>query len=348
MAKRSSKPKPERRAPGLVITPPVARPSDGVFNPFREAKEAETTAHNTDKQDLSLTDYAPPKSVSHPNSPPQALQNGWHPHSVRHPDSDNPRSNSLSNSDNLADAESLRLMEGLPALEGYMRFWHQMTDHLYAQLTLAEQSIHIQLFRLSWGRGFPTCKIGLSRLCERTGIKSPTTTHAALRGLIKKGLVRKISVELGKGKEQGIEYFVVPPPASVEKLSSTESVRLTNYGSLTEFGCHPDSDTYKDNTYKHNTQTQTGVGVNSKFSPEECRKYAAHLRTTGQGITNPGGYATKIHRSGEADESIAAFLAVSEPSVRPDFSLCPDCGGTGYFYPNGREHGVAKCRHEKL
>ncbi len=27
---------------------------------------------------------------------------------------------------------------------------------------------------------------------------------------------------------------------------------------------------------------------------------------------------------------------------------CPDCQGTGFYYPNGIEHGVAKCKHEKL
>jgi len=27
---------------------------------------------------------------------------------------------------------------------------------------------------------------------------------------------------------------------------------------------------------------------------------------------------------------------------------CPDCGGTGFYYPKGFEGGVAKCKHEKL
>jgi hypothetical protein len=29
-------------------------------------------------------------------------------------------------------------------------------------------------------------------------------------------------------------------------------------------------------------------------------------------------------------------------------SNCPDCGGSGWWYPDGPEKGVAKCRHEKL
>lgn len=27
---------------------------------------------------------------------------------------------------------------------------------------------------------------------------------------------------------------------------------------------------------------------------------------------------------------------------------CPDCGGTGWYYPEGPDRGVAKCRHESL
>jgi len=27
---------------------------------------------------------------------------------------------------------------------------------------------------------------------------------------------------------------------------------------------------------------------------------------------------------------------------------CPDCGGTDFYYPNGFEGGVVKCKHERL
>jgi len=40
----------------------------------------------------------------------------------------------------------------------------------------------------------------------------------------------------------------------------------------------------------------------------------------------------------------------SNPAARDsaDASKCPDCFGTGMWYPEGYEKGVAKCRHEKL
>ena len=37
-----------------------------------------------------------------------------------------------------------------------------------------------------------------------------------------------------------------------------------------------------------------------------------------------------------------------EQSAKVDASQCPDCFGTGMFYPEGFDKGVAKCRHEKL
>lgn len=56
------------------------------------------------------------------------------------------------------------------------------------------------------------------------------------------------------------------------------------------------------------------VGVASKFSLEECRAYANHLHLSGAGITNPGGYAKAIYRSGEDDDQIEAFLLPSSDS----------------------------------
>jgi len=86
----------------------------------------------------------------------------------------------------------------------------------------------------------------------------------------------------------------------------------------------------------------------SKFSLEECRRYSEYLHTSGQGITNPGGYATMIYRSGEADALIEKFLKTGAADSA-DLGKCPDCRGTGFIYPEGLERGiVAKCKHERL
>jgi hypothetical protein len=40
--------------------------------------------------------------------------------------------------------------------------------------------------------------------------------------------------------------------------------------------------------------------------------------------------------------------AASVPQSAVDNSSCQDCGGSGWWYPDGEGKGVAKCRHEKL
>ncbi len=35
-------------------------------------------------------------------------------------------------------------------------------------------------------------------------------------------------------------------------------------------------------------------------------------------------------------------------TIKGDFTSCPDCFGTGFYYPQGTDKGVAKCKHEKL
>ena len=100
--------------------------------------------------------------------------------------------------------------------------------------------------------------------------------------------------------------------------------------------------------HSHKSARTGSVGVSSNFTLEECQRYAAHLHATGQGINNPGGYATSIYRSGEADALIEKFLTPTASLETPDTGQCPDCRGTGFWYPRGVSHGVTKCRHEKL
>ncbi|MBA2731891.1 MAG: helix-turn-helix domain-containing protein, partial [Acidobacteria bacterium] len=221
---------------------------------------------------------------------------------------------------------TLNLLEQLPDSAGYTKTPNRYYDHLCAQLTPDEQAIYSQLFRLSHGHGKDTCFISNGRLSERSGVPLSTLKRVAPK-LIGKGLIEKISATHGPGKEQGITYRL--PVMSQLKVSQPKMSQ-------------PAMAHNKENTQKENTQTQepvAGVRVGSRFSIEECRRYAKHLQSTGQGINNPGGYATTINRTGEADELIERFLnpAVSTPV---DASQCPDCQGSGFYYPNGSAGGV--------
>ena len=50
----------------------------------------------------------------------------------------------------------------------------------------------------------------------------------------------------------------------------------------------------------------------------------------------------------QVEEEGKSASAGREGAVKVDASQCPDCFGTGMWYPEGFERGVARCGHEKL
>jgi hypothetical protein len=246
---------------------------------------------------------------------------------------------------------SFSVLNSLPDVDGFILWFHQLTDYLASQLTPHEQAVYLQLYRLSWGfdnseAPSARCTIGFPRLAERSSMHESGARLAA-KGLIRKGLVRKVGAVFGKNREQGIEWEVFAPPALVKHRASLRRGLARNEGPAKANGPLRPAPIKELNTQRENTQTQGGVSVGSRFSLEECRRYAEYLKQTGQGITNPGGYATKIFRSGEADAFIEGFLS---PPAQVDISRCPDCRGTGFIYvdPSNHDRGVRPCRHDGL
>jgi DNA-binding Lrp family transcriptional regulator len=228
-----------------------------------------------------------------------------------------------------------------------MPVFHQMSDYLDRQLTPSEQAVYRQLFRLTWGFQRPTVVIGNGKLADRSNV-GETTVRAVLKSLETKGLIRKVRMIFGSNQEQGNEWEVFAPLSLVRHLEERERKRRSSKSDTpTKSDSPSNSDGMKENVLssKTHTQTQTGVSVSSRFSLEECRRYADHLKQTGQGITNPGGYATKIYRSGEADSLVEAFL---NPSTPLDISQCRECNGTGFIYldMSNPDRGVKPCNHK--
>lgn len=93
--------------------------------------------------------------------------------------------------------------------------------------------------------------------------------------------------------------------------------------------------------------TPTSVREGSRHSLRICRDYADYLFRTDRGVKNPGGFATAIHRSGEADELIDEWLRWKS---RPSSTSCPDCFGIGLVYPDPDrpDAGVKQCEHPRL
>jgi len=92
-----------------------------------------------------------------------------------------------------------------------------------------------------------------------------------------------------------------------------------------------------------------GVCVLSGFTYEQRVAYARNQPL----LDNPEGFAmSKRACEGDFDEAISVWLEGQEqPAGRRqerDVSGCPDCYGTGMYYPEGPSKGVAKCRHQRL
>ena len=238
----------------------------------------------------------------------------------------------------------------LPVDTPHLRTPHEITDRILPTLKPGCQVVLMRLYRLSAGFGSSTCHVSLPKLASSCNI-SETQIRIFLRDLEQRKLIKRLSVDLANKiqSERGVTFEILLP-----RLATTKSAGGTKNTGGAESTGGAIIEPNKVNTQKENTQTQdtpaASVRVGSKFTIEECRKYARHLQSTGQGINNPGGYATTIHRTGEADLLIERFLHPEEAnsSANLNASQCPDCNGTGFYYPQGTEGGVARCKHERL
>jgi hypothetical protein len=240
-------------------------------------------------------------------------------------------------SEGVADSEGVKILSDKAA---HLRFPYEVFDGILWKLKPAPRVILERLYRLSAGWDTDVCTVSIGKLVTTCNIGA-TQVRQYLRELEMAGYIQRLGEDVANKniEARGIKFRVLLPrmPPARNRTGS-------------ELGRGSKSEPIKVDTQKENTQTQepaAGVRVGSKFSIEECRRYAQHLQSTGQGINNPGGYATTIHRTGEADELIAQFLNPAI-STQIDTSQCPDCKGSGFYYPNGPTGGVAKCKHEKL
>jgi DNA-binding Lrp family transcriptional regulator len=228
--------------------------------------------------------------------------------------------------------------------EQHTRVPNEIFEDILPTLKTSEQSVLLRLYRLTWGFQKDTCHVSKGKLAKACNL-SPRQVVTCLQALEKRRFIRRVHVDLDNKNQsdRGITFQMLLPQAARAKISPP-----ANISPGAKISAGEETAPNKINTQKENTQTQEGVRVGSNFTIEECRRYAEHLRSTGQGINNPGGYATTIHRTGEADALIGDFLNPPPTSASIDSSQCPDCQGSGFYYPSGPSGGVAKCKHERL
>lgn len=237
---------------------------------------------------------------------------------------------------------------------GYFPLYNDITDRMIREMMLDvyEQSVLLKMYRDSRGWKSDECEISHAEIVRSCNI-SKSQSQRTLVKLASKGLI----INLGRSKS-GPERnrFRVLPGLPIVPQKNIFREDISHEGAhVPQENMVPAQDISQPNTnknnnkdLKNNTHREEGVGVSSKFSFEECRRFAEHLQKTGQGINNPGGYATAIFRSGEADAQIEAFLNPPASSANFKTDECSDCGGSGYYYPDGVEKGVKLCKHEKL
>jgi hypothetical protein len=212
------------------------------------------------------------------------------------------------------------------------------------KLDTYEQSVLRRLYRLSRGFKSVECETGLGALSKACNI-ARSQVQKTIASLLTRGLISSLGHSQAGTKYRVLEQFPAVPSRGIPQ----QGIPLGD-GGIPQTGLQgiPQGGNNKNNKDLSNTHTQeVVVRVGSKFTIEECRRYAEYLRSTGQGINNPGGYATTIHRTGEADELIERFLNPTG-STQVNASRCPDCQGSGFYYPNGPGGGVTKCKHKKL
>lgn len=241
------------------------------------------------------------------------------------------------------DAETAPRAESA-RVRGHLRVPNEILYNILPTLKPSEAIVLLRLYALSHGFQKNTCTVSLDKLASGCNL-SRTQTRVCVRNLERKKLIKGQGTDNTNSQKElrGLHFEVRLPPATRAEIAPH-----------TKSAPRVETTPNKEKTIKETTQTQdapvVGVRGGSKFTIEECRKYAQYLQATGQGINNPGGYATTIHRTGEADMLIESFLrpAAPSPPSNVDTSQCPDCHGTGFFYPKGVEGGVARCKHDQL
>jgi biotin operon repressor len=176
------------------------------------------------------------------------------------------------------EVPNVNLLDSLPMVGGYLKLTNQIVDKLLPQLEPYEQILYLQLYRLSHGNGKAFCLISMPKLAQRTKV-SERSLWRAVAELKRKGLITRGESVHGKGKEQGITFWVASP--------------------------------------------------------------AGHDREA-----SPAGLAGHDEQADNKRKELKESNK-REPAA-PDYKSCPDCQGSGFFYPDGFEGGVVKCKHKRL
>lgn len=244
-----------------------------------------------------------------------------------------------------------------------------VADQIDRTLTPSESKVFEQLIRLSVGFQKEACRVRVSVLMERTGYSSDKTIRAALRSLELKGRIQRLSA---RNSPLGDEYRILAYSGTgVPEYRGTPVENTAVLGS--KITGHLNTSIKDQNfddeafaglvaAFRQTTFALTGKSPTAAEA-EKWRELADVLiaelhiaagRTTISSV--PAFMAEHLRRrlwkmdkrQAQAEGRELPDQAVKEPSSVPPGQICPDCSNSGWWYPDGPDKGVAKCRHAKL
>jgi hypothetical protein len=245
-----------------------------------------------------------------------------------------------------------------------------VADKIDRTLTPSESKVFEQLIRLSIGFNKEVCRVRVSVLMERTGYTSDKTVRAALRSLELKGRIERLSA---RNSPLGDEYKILAYSGNtgVPEYRSTAVENTAVLGSKVTGELNTsikdqniDDEAFAElvTAFRQTTFALTGKSPTAAEA-EKWREVAEVLiaelriaagRTT---ISNvPAFMAEHLRRrlwkidkrQAQAEGRELPDQMAASPASVPGGQICPDCSNSGWWYPDGPEKGVAKCKHAKL
>jgi len=351
VAKKPSKPKPERRTVS-VISVPEARPDDGLFNPFKEAKAAESAQTTRPQPSPTQPNPTQPSPIAatrdfnrRPNSIDRdALPAGLFPGT----------SQKLYNALFLKTRGAIIPVRTIQATKRELMEW----SHIRSKNTIA---VNLKLL----------CTIGWIKAHHEAGNHEGSTyevlTFEELPAQPSPAQPNPTQVhptqpiptqEMGADPTQNLGWDGL---GKIEENKGASGIAKTSFNTKEE---RNDDEAFAGlfETFRQITIELTGK---SPMAGEEAkwRELAEVLvvelriaagRTTVSSV--PAFLAEHLRRRlWKVDKKRATEIATVEPEKgsQPALSeeakrFCPDCAGTNFWYPEGPDKGVAKCRHAKL
>lgn len=242
---------------------------------------------------------------------------------------------------------------------------NEASDQLDRHLTAAESKVFDQLLRLTVGHHKDERQVRISVLQQRTGYGSDKTIRMALAGLELKGVIARI----GRPNNPGGDIYRI-----LSYSGTAVPEYRSNSGKIYRSTAVEFTGELKTDLKEQTTDDEAFAGFVSSFKEAILeltgREVSPAERTRFDELAEVLLTELRIAAGRTTVSSVPAFLAEhlrrrlwkkekrqleSEgvggrpaPTEKVDASACPDCFGTGMWYPEGFDQGVARCQHDKL